>query len=51
MPNGGKITIFTQELKKERIGIQLTDTGARVADDDLKLIFKKFFTTKKKTSA
>ncbi|HHL35031.1 MAG TPA: sensor histidine kinase [Desulfobulbaceae bacterium] len=48
MPNGGKITISVQELEKERLELRLTDTGPGVADDDLKLIFKKFFTTKKK---
>ena len=48
MPEGGKITISAQELDKERLELRVTDTGPGVADDDLKLIFKKFFTTKKK---
>ncbi|HHB77441.1 MAG TPA: ATP-binding protein, partial [Desulfobulbus sp.] len=48
MSDGGKITICAQELAGERLELRLTDTGPGVADDDLKLIFKKFFTTKKK---
>ena len=48
MPDGGRINISVRELENERIEILLTDTGPGVAEDDLKLIFKKFFTTKKK---
>ena len=48
MPDGGRITISVRELENERIEIQLTDTGPGLAEDDLKLVFKKFFTTKKK---
>jgi signal transduction histidine kinase len=48
MPNGGRITLDIRELENERIEIVLSDTGPGVAEDDLKLIFKKFFTTKKK---
>ncbi len=48
MPDGGRITIFVREFENERIEILLTDTGPGLAEDDLKLVFKKFFTTKKK---
>lgn len=48
MPGGGRITISVRELENERVEILLTDTGPGVAEDDLKLVFKKFFTTKKK---
>ncbi|HHD63176.1 MAG TPA: sensor histidine kinase [Desulfobulbaceae bacterium] len=48
MPKGGTISISVRELENERVEIILTDTGPGVAEDDLKLIFKKFFTTKKK---
>jgi len=48
MPEGGKITVSARELDKERLEMRVTDTGPGVAEDDLKLVFKKFFTTKKK---
>ena len=48
MPEGGKISISVRELENKRIEIVLTDTGPGVAEDDLKLVFKKFFTTKTK---
>jgi signal transduction histidine kinase len=48
MPQGGTVSISVRELENERVEIVLTDTGPGVAEDDLKLVFKKFFTTKKK---
>ncbi len=48
MVNGGHIAISIREIKNERIEILLTDTGPGIAEDALKLVFKKFFTTKKK---
>lgn len=48
MVDGGRITIGMRELDNERLEIRITDTGLGVAEDDLKLVFKKFFTTKKK---
>jgi len=48
MSDGGRIIIAVRELENERIEILLTDTGPGLADEDLKLVFKKFFTTKKK---
>ncbi len=48
MSDGGKIGISVCEIGDERIEIRVTDTGPGVAEDDIKLIFKKFFTTKKK---
>ena len=48
MPEGGKITVSAREMDKERLELRVTDTGPGVADDDIKLIFKKFFTTKNK---
>jgi len=48
MVNGGQITISVHQLDNKRIEIFLTDTGPGIAEDALKLVFKKFFTTKKK---
>ncbi len=48
MVDGGRITIGMRELDNERLEIRITDTGPGVAEDDLKLVFKKFFTTKEK---
>ena len=48
MPHGGIIKISVRELEEERIEIVLTDTGPGIAEEDLKLVFKKFFTTKEK---
>ncbi len=48
MPDGGEITITVRTLDNERFEIRITDTGPGVAENDLKLVFKKFFTTKKK---
>ena len=48
MPAGGIIKISARELEEERIEIILTDTGPGMAEEDIKLVFKKFFTTKEK---
>lgn len=48
MPNGGNIEIAVRELDNERLEILLKDDGPGIAKDDLKLVFKKFFTTKEK---
>lgn len=48
MPAGGEITIAAREIDRERLEIRITDTGPGLAEDDLKLVFKKFFTTKEK---
>ena len=48
MPNGGLITIAVRKLDNERVEIRIKDTGPGLAEDDLKLVFKKFFTTKEK---
>lgn len=48
MVHGGRITISIRKIQNERIEILLTDTGPGIAEDALKLVFKKFFTTKKK---
>jgi len=45
---GGQIIISVRELEHERIEILVTDTGPGLTKEDLKLVFKKFFTTKKK---
>ncbi|WP_319550319.1 ATP-binding protein [Desulfogranum marinum] len=44
----GTITISIREIEQQRIEIVVEDTGPGVAEDDLKLVFKKFFTTKEK---
>jgi signal transduction histidine kinase len=48
MPAGGIIKISAHELEGERIEIILRDTGPGMAEEDIKLVFKKFFTTKEK---
>jgi len=48
MAAGGIIKISARELEEERIEILLTDTGPGMAEEDIKLVFKKFFTTKEK---
>lgn len=48
MPAGGTIKVLARELDEERVEIVLTDTGPGIAEEDLKLVFKKFFTTKEK---
>lgn len=48
MPDGGVVELSVREIENERIEIVIADSGPGVAEDDLKLIFKKFFTTKTK---
>lgn len=48
MPEGGTFKIAVQEVEAEQLEIILTDTGPGIAEEDLKLVFKKFFTTKEK---
>lgn len=48
LPEGGRILISARELEDERIEIIIADSGPGVSEDVLKLVFKKFFTTKKK---
>ena len=47
MPNGGKLTITTNETK-DKIIITFTDTGQGIPETDKANIFKPFFTTKAK---
>jgi len=48
MPDGGVIKISAREQAGEQIEIILTDTGPGITEEDLKLVFRKFFTTKTK---
>lgn len=45
MPNGGTLTITA----KQSLEITISDTGTGIAKDELKNIFKPFYTTKQKT--
>ena len=47
MPNGGKLTITTNETK-DKIIITFTDTGQGIPETTMANIFKPFFTTKAK---
>ncbi|MBI1747696.1 MAG: hypothetical protein HYR55_14080 [Acidobacteria bacterium] len=46
MPQGGKLTIITERKETDAIGITIRDTGAGIAQENLPLIFKPFYTTK-----
>lgn len=48
MADGGTIKIAARALDDARIEIVMTDTGPGISEDNLKLVFKKFFTTKNK---
>jgi len=48
MPDGGIIKISAREMDGEQIEIVVTDTGPGITEENIKLVFKKFFTTKKK---
>ena len=52
MPNGGTLTVRTFSLRQdayeeqERVGIDVTDTGVGIPDDQLDKIFEPFYTTR-----
>jgi signal transduction histidine kinase len=49
MPEGGTVTVTTEEITKGKISfirIIFMDTGCGIDSDKLKTIFKAFFTTK-----
>ena len=51
MPEGGELTVLTQEGKKtenilQNIRIEISDTGHGIPEDNLKKLFDPFFTTK-----
>lgn len=48
MGGTGSIAITIAEIDRQRLEIIIADTGPGIAEDDLKLVFKKFFTTKEK---
>lgn len=46
-PDGGKLSIQAQfDPIGERVGMMFSDTGAGIPEEDLKLIFDPFYTTK-----
>jgi len=47
MPNGGKLTIATNETK-DHIEIEFTDTGAGISEENMSKLFEPLFTTKAK---
>jgi len=48
LEDGGTVTISFKEIDQQRVEFCIRDTGPGIAEDDLKLAFKKFFTTKEK---
>jgi len=51
MPKGGSLTIRTSKIETSAgvaVGITIRDTGSGISPDDLKNIFKPFFTTKER---
>ncbi len=48
MLDGGTVVISFRELDQQRVEFCISDTGPGIAEDDQKMVFKKFFTTKEK---
>ncbi len=48
MEDGGTVMLSVREIEQQRVEFCIRDTGPGIAEDDLKLAFKKFFTTKEK---
>ena len=51
MPEGGKLTFRTRRIDSnlgEAVGISIRDTGKGIKKDDLRNVFKPFFTTKER---
>jgi PAS domain S-box-containing protein len=47
MPGGGRLTVSTSfDRERDRIEIQIRDTGAGIPEEDVEKIFEPFFTTK-----
>ena len=46
MPNGGTIKISIQEIEREEVKIEVSDSGCGISDEKLKEIFNPFVTTK-----
>ncbi len=46
MPNGGTIKISIQEIEREEVEIEVSDSGCGISDEKLKEIFNPFVTTK-----
>ncbi len=46
MPHGGQVTVATGTRPEREVYVQVSDTGAGIAEEDLRKIFDPFFTTK-----
>ena len=46
IPNGGTIKISIQEIEREEVEIEVSDSGCGISDEKLKEIFNPFVTTK-----
>ena len=51
MPNGGKITLSTNNLENKSVEILIEDTGAGIPKENLKNIFDPFFSTKEEAKS